>query len=258
MTSDYRERLAGRTVLVTGGAHRVGGAISRRLAAQGARVLVHFHGSEREAEELAAALPHGGRALGADLADADGAARLLAAAAEAGETPDSLVHAAASFEHRTLAETTAADWDRIVAVNLRAFFLLARELARLRGERGGALVVISDAGALELWPGYLAHCVAKAALTPLVKGLAKALAPAFRVNGVIPGPVLPPPGTPEAERRAMAARTLLGRLGEPEDVASAVSFLLGAGYVTGAMLEVTGGSQLWRGSLPAAPAGEEA
>jgi len=255
------EPLAGRTVLVTGGAHRVGGAISRHLGALGARVLVHYHASAAEAEALVAALPAGGRALPADLARPDGPAALVAACAAAGELPDAAVHSAASFLRRPVLETTAADWDAVFAVNTRAFFLLAAELARRwsaevgegasagEGAPDRCLVAISDSGARELWTGYAAHCVSKAALLPLVRVLAKALAPDVRVNAVVPGPILPPDDTPSAERAAIAERTLLKRIGDPDTVARAVAYLLTEPFVTGAELDVTGGSHLWRGSL---------
>jgi pteridine reductase len=248
--------LAGRSILVTGGAHRVGGAISSYLGARGARVLVHYHRSGELAADLVAGLAAGGAAFAADLSDAAGPRRLFAACAAAGETPDAVVHAAASFLHRPLLETSAGDWDAVQALNVRAFFLLAQELVRARGELGGTLVAIGDAAALELWSGYLAHSVAKAALIPLVKALAKVLAPRYRVNGVIPGPVLAPPGTTPAELERMRQQTLLKRLGDPVDVAQAVEFLLRCDFATGSWVEVTGGSQLWRGQVPPARAPE--
>jgi pteridine reductase len=240
----------------------VGGAISRYLGDRGARIVVHYHRSAGEATELAARLPAGSIATGADLGAADGPRRLLDACAAADRLPDGVVHAAASFLGRPLETTSADDWDAVQALNLRAFFLLAQEMARRRGSLGGDLVAIGDAAALELWPEYLAHSVAKAALIPLVKALAKSLAPDFRVNGVIPGPVLPPPGAGAAEIDRMRRRTLLKRLGDPSDVALAVEFLLRCQFATGSWIEVTGGSQLWRGqptSLPGTagdPAGE--
>jgi pteridine reductase len=254
-TNETAQRpFAGRTILVTGGAHRVGGAISRYLGARGARVLVHYHGNAGLAADLVAGLPAGGAAFAADLADPEGSRRLFEACAAAGEEPDALVHAAASFLHKPLLDTSAADWDGVQALNLRAFFLLAQELARRRGALGGDLVAIGDAAALELWPGYVAHSVAKAALVALVKALAKALAPRYRVNGVMPGPVLPPAGVSAAELERMRQRTLLKRLGDPVDVARAVDFLLRSDFSTGSWVEVTGGSQLWRGQVPAAAA----
>jgi pteridine reductase len=243
----------------------VGAAISRQLAARGARVIVHHHASADAARALAAELD-GALALAADLTAADGPSRLLAACAEVGPLPDAIVHSAASFLRRPVADTSAEDWDAVFALNLRAFFLLARDFARRHGPEGAGalagetpageptagaavdrcLIAVSDSGAYELWTGYAAHCVAKAALLPLVQVLAKALAPAVRVNAVIPGPVLPEPGTPPERRQAMADRTLVGRLGEPDDVARAVCFLLENPFTTGTLLEVTGGAHLWR------------
>lgn len=243
---------AGRSILVTGGAHRVGGAISRHLGATGARVLVHYHRQGDQANELVAGLPAGGAAFAADLGDADGPRRLFEVCAAAGEAPDAVVHAAASFLRRPALATSAAEWDAVQALNLRAFFLLSQELVRARGERGGDLIAIGDAAAKELWTGYLAHSVAKAALVPLVKALAKALAPRYRVNGVMPGPVLAPPDTPPAELERMRQQTLLKRLGNPHHVAQAVEFLLSCDYATGSWVEVTGGSPLWRGQVPGA------
>jgi pteridine reductase len=254
---DYTDRpLAGRVALVTGGARRVGATLVRELSRAGARVLVHASRSTAAAETLVRELDGPGAAIVADLRDPESPRRLLDESAARGFEPDILVHSAASFLRRSAIETTAAEWDDVQALNLRAFFLLATEIARRRGSRGGDLVAITDAAAVELWPGYLAHSVAKAGLVALVRALAKALAPAFRVNGVMPGPVLPPEEATAEEREAMRERTLLGRLGEPKHVAQAVLFLLTCDYATGSIVEVTGGSQLWRGSMrrpPGAP-----
>lgn len=272
------QTLAGRTVLVTGGAHRVGGAISRHLGSLGARVLVAHHRSPEAAETLVAELPAGGRAFAIDLTNPAGADDLLAGCAAADDLPDAIIHSAASFLHRGLLDTSAEEWDRVFALNTRAFFLLAKSFAvhhGIGGEvagggEGGAasetrsgglpsgeagepedlsLVAVSDSGALELWPGYAAHCVSKAALEPLIKVLAKTLAPRVRVNAVMPGPVLPPPGTSPALQAEMSQRTLLRRLGDPADIAGAVAFLLTNRYTTGSTVQVTGGAHLWRGKL---------
>lgn len=248
MARGQRRELDGRTILVTGGAHRLGGEISRSLGRRGARVLVHYHRSGEAAAELVAALPSGGAAFQADLSQPQGPGELLAACRQAGESPDGVVHAAASFVRATLAETSAETWDRVFDLNLRSLFLLARAFAVERGGRPGDLVALSDAAAYELWPGYFAHSVAKAAVLPLVRALAAQLAPAIRVNAVVPGPVLPPDDTPAEVREEMARRTLLRRLGSPDDVARAVEFLLTCDYATGGAVEVTGGSQLWRES----------
>ena len=123
----------------------------------------------------------------------------------------------------------------------------AVKLAAARAGRGGDLVAIGDSAGLELWPSYVAHSIAKAGLLSLVKLLAKGMAPTFRVNAIVPGAVLPPDGTSAELVATYARRTLLQRIGQPADIADAVAYLLRARFVTGAILPVTGGSELWRG-----------
>ncbi|MEO8503227.1 MAG: SDR family oxidoreductase [Acidobacteriota bacterium] len=240
------EDLRGRTVLVTGGARRVGAAIARRLAARGARVAIHYHSSAREADALVEELGRGAASFQADLSSPTGPGNLLSRCADVGLSPDAIVQSAASFLKLPLAETTAEQWDAVMAMNLRALFLLARDYGDLRGPQGGQIVAIADSGAHELWPAYFAHCVSKAAVLSLVRALAKAMAPGFRVNAVVPGPVLAPDGTPDSQLAAIAERTLLGRMGEPRHVAQAVEFLLTCDYATGAVVDITGGAHLWR------------
>lgn len=244
--------LSGRSILVTGSGHRVGAALARALADAGADLVLHAWRSRDKAEALARELPVRALAVTADLESPTAAFEILDTASRQGFEVDTLVHSAAGFLRKRALETTAAEWDRVFALNLRSFFLLSTEIARRRGSQGGNLVAIADAAAVELWPAYLAHSVAKASLVALVRALAKALAPGFRVNAVMPGPVLPPAETPEPERNAMAARTLLQRLGRPEHVAQAVIFLLTCDFATGSVVEVTGGSTLWRGSAASA------
>jgi NAD(P)-dependent dehydrogenase (short-subunit alcohol dehydrogenase family) len=224
----------------------VGRAICESLVGNGARVVVHSHGSAEAARELVDGWRSGqGVAVIGDLRS-NSASDLIARCAARGFEPDVLVHSAASFLRKPVLETSAVEWDEVHALNLRAFFLLGTEIARRRGDRGGDLIAIVDSAAVELWPEHVVHSVSKAALQSLVQALAKALAPAFRVNGVMPGPVLPPEETSADDRTRMARRTLLGRLGDPQHVAQAVLFLLRCDYATGATIRVTGGSDLQR------------
>lgn len=238
--------LAGHCVLVTGAARRVGAVIARRLVARGARVVIHYHHAAEDALALADELGPAATTCRADLSADDGPRALIAGCVTGGHAPDAIVHAAASFLRRTLSETTAAEWDAVMALNLRSLFLLAQAYQEARSGEGGQIVAIADSGARELWPGYLAHCVAKAGVLTLTQALAKAMAPSFRVNAVVPGPVLLPPGTSDEEAERIAGRTLLGRLGHAEHVAQAVEFLLTCDYATGAVVDVTGGAHLWR------------
>ncbi len=234
--------LGGSRALVTGAALRVGRAIARELARAGADLLLHHRSSADAARELAGEIRGLGRdvvLLRGDLSDPDDLRRV----AEAGREADLLVNSAAVFPRTPLPEVTVEDWDRVLSVNLRAPFFLARTIGLAMKERGGGAVVnIADWAAYRPYTGYLPYCVSKAGLLAMTAGLARALAPEVRVNAVAPGPVLLPPDMPEAERRAVIGTTPLRREGSPEDVARAVRFLAAdASFSTGAVLTVDGG-----------------
>lgn len=249
MTGDgTKDGPARRRALVTGGAVRVGRAIAEALAVHGYDLVLHYHSSATAAEELARRLRTGGARVflaRADLSDPAEIEHPFAVAdAELGGL-DLLVNSAAIFPHHDPLQVDAAEWDRVFALNTRAAFLCAQQAARRI--RAGSIVNILDTGATEAWPGYVPYVASKAALTSVTRGLAAALAPDIRVNGVAPGPVLlPEAANGEAERAAAARRTALGRVGTARDVAEAVLFLAGAGYVTGEILRVDGGQHLRR------------
>jgi pteridine reductase len=156
---------------------------------------------------------------------------------------DALVNSAAGMERSPIGGTSAADFDRIIALNLRAPFLLAQAASAVLRD-GGTIVNIADHMADEPWPDHVVHGVSKAGVVALTRHLAAALAPRVRVNAVSPGFVLAPPGMPEAVAERFAAETPLRRLGTPEDVAQAVAYLLDATYVTGETLHVDGGRRV--------------
>ena len=232
--------------VVTGGAVRVGRAIAIGLARAGYDVLVHYHASAEAAKETAGILRTAGaraEVAGADLTRPDQIVRPFEAADEAFGGIDLLVNNAAIFPRADPLDATADDWDRVFALNARAAFLCSQEAARRM--EGGAIVNIVDTGATLAWPAYVPYVASKAALASVTRGLAAALAPRIRVNGVAPGPVLLPDGADgEPERTAAARRTALGRVGTAEDVAEAVVYLAGARYVTGEILRVDGGQHL--------------
>lgn len=236
-----------RVALVTGGAVRLGRAIALGLARAGFDLLVHYHGSEDAAEETAAAIGALGRrclTVQADLSRPDGARALFDAHGASFPRLDLVVNSAASFDARSLLDTDAEAWDRVMALNVRAPHLVVREAAPLLAEAGGSVVNVVDLSAFQAWTTYAAHSVSKAALAHLTRVQARALAPRVRVNAVAPGAVLPPDDTPAAELERLAARTPLGTLGEPGDVVEAVLYLAGAAFVTGQVLAVDGGRLL--------------
>jgi pteridine reductase len=206
--------------LVTGGTGRIGQAIVSRLEQEGFRVVA------------------AGRAQG-DLTRAEGARRLVAdAVAELGGL-DLLVNAASEgFVPRDVAEVEEEHWDAAFGATAKGSFFVTQAAApHLRESELGLVVMIEDVAAYQPWPSFAPHCAAKAAQAMLTRVLARALAPDVRVCGVAPGPVAVDPG--QEDRRA--AETLLGRIGSPEDVAAAVAYLVGAGFVTGTTLVVDGG-----------------
>lgn len=235
-----------RRALVTGGAVRVGRAIGIALAEAGYDVAVHYATSAQAAAEAEAAIRKRGRqtcVLQADLTDPGEAENLPVRAASGLGSLDLLVNNAAIFPHGRPEEISIADWDRLFALNARAPFLCARGAAAIMPP-GGSIVNIADAGAAEGWPGYAPYLATKAALVSLTRSLARAWAPRIRVNAVAPGPVMLPEGWGAEEHAAAAERTVLKRVGRPEDVATAVLYLDRANYVTGEVIYVDGGARL--------------
>ena len=208
--------------LVTGGTGRVGAAITARLVADGWSVLAV------------------GRADG-DLARPDEARALVERAASELGGIDLLVNGASEgFAPKSVLELTEEDWDLAFGATAKGSFFVTQSAARYLRESGGTVVMVEDVAAYQPWPSFAAHCAAKSAQAMLTRVFARALAPEVRVCGVAPGPVAVDPE--QQERRA--AETLLGRVGSPEDVAEAVVYLAGAGFVTGTSLVVDGGRLL--------------
>lgn len=215
--------MGNKRALVAGGTGRVGRAVAARLEDEGWQVVA------------------AGRADG-DLSTVAGARALVASAVDRLGGLDLVVHAASDgFTPKPVDEVTEADWDAAAGVTAKGTFFLAQAAAPHLRESRGVLILIEDVAAYQPWVSFGPHCAAKAAQAMLTRLLAKALAPEVRVCGVAPGPVAVE--EPQQERRA--AETLLGRVGSPEDVAGAVSYLAGAGFVTGASLVVDGG-RLWQ------------
>lgn len=240
------KKLTGKVALVTGGAARVGRAIALALAREGADVAIgYLHSSAAARTTVRELHTQGVRAvaLRADLGKPAEARRLVAQAVTRLGRLDVLVNNAALFFRTPLLDTTPAQFDRLIAVNLRGAFFCAQAGARAMRKRGGRIINIADVGAVRAWPGYVPYGISKAGVVMLTKGLAAALAPAIQVNAVGPGVVLLPEGFPRESRRRIAARIPMGRYGEPSDVAAAVCFFAACpDYITGQILFVDGGA----------------
>lgn len=226
----------------------MGRAIALALGAAGWRVAVHYHSSEPESRQVLRKLDEigsGGMLVQADLSDPAAISRMFREVETGMGGLELLVNSAAAFPRHDPLTVSAAEWDTLFDLNLRAPFLCAREAALLMGEAGGSIVNIADTGADRAWPGYVPYVASKAGLVSITKGLARAFAPSIRVNAVAPGAVLLPPGEDSpAHREEAEARSVLGRIGTPEDVAEAVLYLADACYVTGEIIRVDGGQHL--------------
>ncbi len=238
---DIREGVA----LVTGGAHRVGRAVTLELARAGANVVVLFNASTGPAEETA----QDARALGVDamtvqcdVSDLGAVQRMAKAVRSRFGRLDLLVNAADRFDAHTVPTEDYDTWRRAIDVSVHGSFYVSNELAPLLLERPQASIVnIVDISVWHAWPNFTAHAVAKSGLLALTRQLALELAPTVLVNAVAPGHVMPQPHYNEEFLRRSADRTLLKRWGTPEDVAHAVRFLAQSDYITGEVIRVDGG-----------------
>lgn len=244
--------MQGKVVLVTGGAKRVGAAIGRRLHAAGANLALHYHTSTDEAlalqTELNAIRANSVASFSADLLNLDALPQLIEQVIARFGRLDGLVNNASSFYATPLPTASEADWHDLLGTNLKAPLFLAQAAAsELRRSHGG-IVNIVDIHAERPMKNHLVYSVAKGGLRTLTLGLAQELAPEVRVNGVSPGAILWPEHgdwRDEKKRGAIVAQTLLQRVGEPDDIAKTVLFLLhDAPYITGQIIAVDGGKSI--------------
>ncbi len=230
--------------LVTGGAVRVGRALSLGLAEAGYDLVVGYRSSAGQAEEVRARIEAAGRRctlVRGDMASPGDIEDLAATVADVHGRLDVLVNSAASFHDTRLLEVDADEWDAILAVNTRGPHLLVRACAHLLRASRGTVVNVADHMGIKPWVRYGAHSVSKAALIHLTRIQARALAPEVRVNAVAPGLVLPPEGMPREALEQEIDATLVKRVGSPQDVVEAVLYLARAPFVTGQLLVVDGG-----------------
>lgn len=247
--------------LVTGGAQRIGAALVRRLAARGADVAIHCHGSRDAAEALAEEVRAAGvkaAVLAADLLDRDATAALVPAAAAAlGRPLTVLVNNASIFEHDTIATATWQSWDRHLGSNLRAPFELIQAFAaqapkaardaRAEPVARASVVNMIDQRVRKPTPEFTTYTIAKSGLWALTRIAAQGLAPDVRVNAIGPGPTVRGMRQSQAHFAAQRAATVLGRGSDPEEIAAALGFILDMPGLTGQLLCIDGGQHLaWR------------
>jgi len=245
------DSLSGKVVLVTGGAKRVGAAIVRRLHREGANLVLHYRGSEREARALRSEL-NASRAdsvmlVQADLLNVSGLSEIVRNTVGRFERLDALVNNASAFFPTPVGEMTQANWETLIGANLRAPLFLSQAAAPHLKKTGGSIVNVTDIHAERPLKNYPIYSIAKTGLAGLTRSLARELAPEVRVNGVAPGAIVwPEDGSwDDLTRQRIVSHTLLRRTGEPDDIARAVYYLIAeAPYVTGQIIAVDGGRSI--------------
>ncbi len=237
-----------KVAFVTGAARRIGRAIALELAAASFDVALHFRQSRDHAEALAAEIARAGRRaalVSGDLGDANALPGLIAQAAGALGPLTALVNNASLFEPDEAISLDPDQWDRHIAVNLRAPVILARHFAaQLPVGAEGAIVNLVDQRVMKPTPSYFSYSISKAGLWAATRTLAQSLAPRIRVNAVGPGPTLPNLRQTDEAFRLQQEAVLLGHGATPGEIAAAVRFLIEAPSITGQLLLVDGGQHL--------------
>lgn len=251
-----RSSLYGFTIIVTGGAVRVGRAISLGLAEHGASLVVVYNSSERAAHELIRIIEArnpDARAFACrcDVTRAADVSNLIEQTIEKFGSIDALINNAAICPRRAVTKLSEKDFDEVIGVNLKGSYLCAVEAGKymLDQPNGGHIIQIADLHGVIPRIDYTAYCISKAGVIMLTKALAKefgARAPRVRVNCIAPGIVLPEEGMDKAALEVAIKKTAIKRIGTPEDVVRTVIFLLeGPDFITGETIFVDGGRHLF-------------
>jgi 3-oxoacyl-[acyl-carrier protein] reductase len=242
--------LDGNVAIVTGAARGIGAATARRLAADGASVVVNYSTSAKPAEETVSAITKaGGRAIAVqgDVSDPAAVTGLFDAAEKHFGPVEILVNNAGVYEPRPVEQADVAHFDKVFRTNVLGTLLATAEFARRVGKTGGRVVNISSGAARGALPGGAVYCASKAAMEGLTRGHAVDLgAKGVTVNAVAPGTTdteMLRAGLPEGVKKQMIANTTLGRLGTPEDIADVVAYFCSddARWITGQFLDTNGG-----------------
>lgn len=237
-----------KTVLVTGAAQRIGRAIALSLAEEGWQVAVHYNGSSNEADATVREISNaGGTAITvqAELADEAAVSSLIPEISKQLGPVTAVINNASLFEEDTIESATKTSWDRHMAVNFRAPFLLTQSLAenRPKGEKSNIINII-DQRVGNLTPYFTSYTLSKSALWTLTQTSAAALAPDIRVNAIGPGPTLPSVRQSQEQFDRQVALTPLQVQVDPEEICKAVLFVLATPSMTGQLLTLDSGQHL--------------
>lgn len=240
-------KIKGKTALITGGAVRIGKAITLGLARAGANVVINYHSAEEEAINTAKEAELFGVSsmiIKADIAELVQVKSMFDKIHEKMGTIDILVNNASAFLTTPFPTDDFKAWNIVTGVLVNGSFYVSNQAAKdMLAKKEGAIINIVDLTIWEAWPNFTGHVVGKSALYALNRQLALELKPYVRVNAVCPGPVLAPPDYSEEKIARTAQKTLLDRWGSPEDVSKTVNFLIESDYINAEVVRVDGGQR---------------
>lgn len=248
-TEHYHTDMNNKTVLITGAAKRLGAAIAARLHEEGMDIIIHYNRSETEAKSLAKSLnakrDNSATTIQADLNIAAKREILIRESLEFKNNIDVLINNASSFYPTFVDTATDEQWGDLNDTNLKVPFFLSQAAIPYLKKQRGCIINITDIHAERPLKHHSIYSSAKAGLVMLTRSLAKDLAPHIRVNAVAPGAILWPDTMDDETKDKILHSIPAGRTGKPEDIASAVLFLINhADYITGEVIKVDGGRSL--------------
>ena len=244
--------LQNKIVLITGGAKRVGASICRLLHENGANLMIHYRTSVNEARGLQAELnlkrANSVAIIQGDVLNLSVLPSLVQETIKHFGKLDVLINNASSYYPTEIGGINEEQWQDLMGSNLKAPLFLSQAAAIELRKQQGCIINITDMHVERPKKGYIVYSIAKAGLVTLTKSLAHELSPEVRVNAVAPGPVMWPENNPQFDelyRQRVISQTLLKRIGEPNDIAKAVKFLIqDAPFITGQVIAVDGGRSL--------------
>jgi pteridine reductase len=240
-----------KNILITGAAKRIGAACAKLLHHQGCNLILHYKSSKQQASQLCQQFnkqrTDSARIIHADLLDLTALQQLAIQATAIWDGVDGLVNNAALFYPKPIQNISEHHWDELMGSNLKAPFFLSQALQTTLTKRQGCIVNILDIHAQQGLKDYAVYSIAKAGLAAMTRILANELAPKIRVNGISPGAILWPEAALSSETKTTIIDKIpLKRVGEPEDIAKTVAFLINnAPYITGQIIDVDGGRTLF-------------
>lgn len=241
-----------KTVLITGAAKRIGAALAKHLHQEGMNVIVHYHRSAKEANELVRELNKNRHdsaiTIQADLSHKEYYQAIIDTAEQFKGGLDVLINNASAFYPTPITDINDENWHEIIDVNLKAPLFLSKLAAPLLRKNKGCIINVTDIHALRPLALHSLYSISKSGLTTLTQALAKELAPSVRVNALAPGAILWPEDADEEKKQTILKQIPMRKIGDTHQIAKVASFLIkDADYITGQVINVDGGRSLYSG-----------